>query len=205
VGGTCHYIDRQELAKIITLDHQSVSLLSEHEQVISLNKGLFHRNNITKSNTLKTNDFYQLNIREHTSGGCSPYSVMSVEKVSFPGVNLTPDDGIIYGSGFALAELKNCLFSSDDQNKKCTRLLASYQQNEKGKSVTMFSPRSGHVCSAKTVKGLFSQLENIAPLKQESLSLVCFDHFNGKEKKTGQEYPSLIKQKKNKLTVFKTL
>jgi len=148
-GGYCHFNDVKEIAKIINIKNNKVTLVTEQGQGVVIDKSLF-----TADDNLVFGSIYQLNIRRHISGGCSPYTIMSTEKLTIKGIKLSPSyvdlvvSEIILAEQQSLTKFKTTLYDIDATSR--------------------------HACSPAKIKEILPQLKT-KPYTDEVLQLVCFN------------------------------
>ncbi len=187
VGGNCQFIEHQEIVKITAIKDEEITLVSETGQKLLINKNLMsHKSlsDIEEQPSIKKGAFYYINIIEHTSGGCSPFSISSAEIISLNEINTRPQPGILYGSGFVLAELMSCFennnhdrcpgpFNSDLINPD---LINQQSPEDNMKMIKNIDIRSAHSCPASVFRPVLPKILNYEKTKNNYL--LCFDIKN---------------------------
>lgn len=102
-GGHCRYVDYKMLAKVVDADSKDIIVKTANapNNRIQIQLSKF------KQPAVK-NDFVIIHVREHTSGGCSPYDIQRVSQLIVANIDFNPDPGHLYQAAFAAAELSGC-------------------------------------------------------------------------------------------------
>ncbi|MBL4829887.1 MAG: hypothetical protein JKY55_08400 [Aliivibrio sp.] len=148
VGGKCDYVDVTEFAQVTNV-HSTVSLLSASGKTIDVELNDF-------STLPERKTYFELTIRRHTSGGCSPFSVIAIKPLVKPNVQLNINAGQAYQGAFILAEAKSC---SIEDRAGCSGIRVvsefDYRNSPLLSSIDVRSIRS---CSAAILQTLWAEV-----------------------------------------------
>ena len=152
-GGECKFIDEQLLTRVAGINDEIVELEPMYGEAIILSTQEFDV-------PVNVNDYYELFIRRHTSGGCSPYSITNKVKMTLANVELSPTDQQAYAASFILDEAKNCAYAQlADSCQDDLALDADFDLSQLP-LLSHIKPRSVGYCSAATIKTIWSEIES---------------------------------------------
>lgn len=170
-GGKCDFVDERYLTRVVSNDEAVVELAPVHGEVISLSAEEF-------DSPVMKNDYYELFVRHHTSGGCSPFSVTKKVKMVKENVSLSPTDQYAYAAAFILDEAKNCAYSElANSCESDLRLDVSFDHSQ----LTLLSyitPRSVGYCSTITMEKIWPEIESA---ESQTRIITCVDNNAGEE------------------------
>lgn len=154
-GGSCEYIEYNLLAKINSIATDNL-LVNEHSDPtkafeISIKQLTF---------IAKKNDFVWVVVREHSSGGCSPFAVQKIIPFEILNIDFNPGDKTAYQVAFALAELKSCTLIPG--------CIAEEQNSAKLAPSTIIKlrtllPRTIATCSIEVMKATMETIQKSLP------------------------------------------
>lgn len=157
-GGYCEYVDYTLVAQVDDQDQILVKLVTEssvHQKIeLPVSKFTFKPSK---------NDYVKISVREHTSGGCSPFDIQQVSKIDSGRAQLSPSDGQLYQAAFALAELKSCMVQSSAKECVSASPESLNLTENHFKLLKTILPRSIKYCSLESIKRVLTQFEQIAP------------------------------------------
>lgn len=147
-GGECQSYEETLFASITEIKTDRVTLTAENGDLINLPPDQF-------SGAIKPGSFYEINIRRHTTGGCSPLSVLKVHKLDKKGVQLSPDEMLAYQGAFILSSAKNCVSRQNDM--RCNKLVSDIPEYQLS-LLREINPRSLKPCTGKSLRRVWSSL-----------------------------------------------
>lgn len=148
VGGRCDYVDVTEFAQVTNV-HSTVNLLSASGETIDLELNDF-------SSLPERKAYFKLTVRRHTSGGCSPFSVIAVNPLVKPNVQLNINAGQAYQGAFILAEAKSCSLA-DRSGCSGIRVVSEFDYRNSPLLLSI-DVRSIKTCSAAILQTLWAEI-----------------------------------------------
>ncbi len=170
-GSECEYNDEVVFARVKSINNEQVTMISSHGESLKLSTS-----NI--SEMTQVNDYYNLLVRRHTSGGCSPLSVMSQNHLTMKRLQLSPSDGEAYQGAFILAAAKNCILKQKvDSCRHQVKLSPDFKMYQLA-LLKQIKPRTNHYCSPATIEHIWNSV--VPPIKNRHI-ISCVKDVNDKE------------------------
>ncbi len=170
-GGKCEFIDEQLLTRVASINDEIVELEPMYGDAIRLSSQEFEP-------PVNVNDYYEIFIRRHTSGGCSPYSITNKVKVAISNVVLSLTEQHAYAASFILDEAKNCAYAQlADSCKDDLALDDSFEQSQLS-LLSHIKPRTVGTCSAAIMKTILQQIESA---EKQTRLISCVERLDGEE------------------------
>jgi len=161
-GGHCQYFDFQRLAKVTNTSPEIITLKTSDESNSPL------KIELSKFKQTPTkNDFVTVHIREHTSGGCSPFDIQRVSPLNIANIDFNPEAGHLYQAAFAAAALKGC--SKQVQCAKSHSIIKELSSNSLIKLQSL-QPKTLKSCSIELIE---KHLESIDQSNMERRFIAC--------------------------------
>lgn len=170
VGGKCNPVTHNEIAQVINT-YKQVELKSENGSHYQL-----ALENFTPD--ISNGEYYQLEILTHSSGGCKPFTINKIAKLSEPNLSLNPRPGQIYQGAFILSEAQNCAFQSPNTCRSTLKLSNSFDLPKHKTNLNGIKPKSLHACSPYTLALAWSK---ISIPNEQSRIISCVNTVNGNE------------------------
>jgi len=149
VGGKCQHTDFTEFAQV-----KSVG------SIVILQSSLGHNIELPQEEFkphAEEGQYYQLNVRRHTSGGCSPFTVLSSEALQKDGFALSPTPGQAYQAAFILDVARNCAHRPAEICESALKLSTGF--NNQPHLLENIDPRSVNACTAAAMQQVWPQLQ----------------------------------------------
>ena len=171
VGGKCKFTDEKVLTRVVHNDDEVVELEPMYGELMKFSTQEFEL-------TVHDNDYYEIYIRRHTSGGCNPYSITNKVKVTIDNVLLSPTEQQAYAASFILDEVKNCVYGQlADSCKDDLALDASFDLSQLS-LLSHIAPRSVSHCSAAAMKTIWPEIESAVT---QTRLISCVENLDGVE------------------------
>ncbi len=170
-GGKCEFIDEQLLTRVASVNNGVVELEPMYGDIIRLSNQEFDL-------PVNVNDYYELFIRRHTSGGCSPYSISHKVKVAISNVVLSLTEQQAYAASFILDEAKNCAYAQLADGCQADLALDDSFQRSQLPLLSHIKPRSVGTCSVAMMTTILQQIE---PAEKQTRLISCIERLDGEE------------------------
>ncbi|MEP1741107.1 MAG: hypothetical protein ABJI60_00275 [Kangiellaceae bacterium] len=161
-GGHCQYFDFQRLAKVTNTSPEIITLKTSDgsNRPLKIELSKFKQ-------TPTKNDFVTVHIREHTSGGCSPFDIQRVSPLNIANIDFNPEAGHLYQAAFATAALKGC--SKQVQCAKSHSIIKELSSNSLIKLQSL-QPKTLKSCSIELIE---KHLESVDQSNMEQRFIAC--------------------------------
>ena len=160
--GHCQFFDFQRLAKVTNTSPEIITLKTSDESnsLLKIELSKFEQ-------TPTKNDFVTVHIREHTSGGCSPFDIQRVSPLNIANIDFNPEAGHLYQAAFATAALKGC--SKQVQCAKSHSIIKELSSNSLIKLQSL-QPKTLKSCSIELIE---KHLESVDQSNMEQRFIAC--------------------------------
>ena len=177
-GGQCEFTDESLLTRVTSVNRQRVEL----EPVFGLPLALLK----SKFDSPQVNDYYSVVIRRHTSGGCSPFSIIDKQKLVIDNLQLGPSNQQVYAASFILDVARNCSVGPLTDSCKEELALDSTFDLAQLPLLRDIKPRSVGYCSATVMDKLLPVIESALLSNKTSVSsstrlISCVDNGQGEQ------------------------
>ena len=173
-GGACQYFEYQLLAKVNSYPHHKKNMkvvTAEHGNLV-VPVSMF-RFDVNKG------DFVSLQVREHTSGGCSPFDLQSVSKLAIKNLDMEFDDGSLYQAAFLLETLKQC--ASGSRHGDCNSELTRFMKFSKSE-LSWFKKIKPKTIQSCSIEKLTESLRKLKQSNSEPAFIACVKTDSNEEK-----------------------
>ncbi len=171
-GGSCGYVDEEIFIRIASHENGRIELEPAYGDLITVSTSEFVSYLSASAPILPIrNDYYNLSVRRHTSGGCSPFAITNISKLEIPNLRLNPTEPQLYSGAFVLAEAKSCVIIQ--REKPCLEDLTietSFDMAQRD-ILSHIMPRSIHHCSPASLKMVWTEIDP-APNEKRFISCV---------------------------------
>ena len=150
-GGDCNATDSVEIARVTKVS-SSIEMQSQTSEQHKVDPERF-------TPPAQPDDFYQLTVRRHTRGGCQALAIKSIEKLSKPGISLTPSDAQLYSGAFILDVARNCAHQTSDSCAKDLKLGTDFDLQQQRILLDTILPKSLATCDAMNVATLWPEIK----------------------------------------------
>jgi len=150
VGGKCQHTDFTEFAQVKRVG-----------PIVILQSALGHNIELPQKEFnphAEEGQYYQLNIRRHTSGGCSPFTVLSSEPLQKDGFTLSPTPGQAYQAAFILYAAQNCSHRPAGSCESALKLSPNF--TNRPHLLENINPRSVNTCTPATMQQVWPRLQS---------------------------------------------
>mgnify|MGYP000022793972 CR=1 FL=1 len=172
VGGKCEYTDEKLLVRVVGNENSRVELEPVYGDEIIMSVDEF-------DSPVLLNDYYELSIRHHTSGGCNPYSIRHKEKLVKSNVVLGLTEQQTYAAMFILDGTRNCANGLISESCRDDLALDSSFDVSQLSQLIHLEPRRVSHCSAAMIHSIWPEIESSAT---QTRLISCVGDLNGGER-----------------------